>query len=57
MYADMPLFTKNLEVRNFLPEYTETGPRNGSAVRKNVVPVCYEETLNKIIVVYGKENI
>jgi hypothetical protein len=56
--ADIPLFKiNNPEVRNFLLKYTQTDPPDESTLRKNYLPECYEETLNKIRVFCGKENI
>jgi hypothetical protein len=56
--ADIPLFKiNNPEVRNFLLKYTKTDPQNDSTLRKNYLPKCYEETLNKIQVLCRKENI
>jgi hypothetical protein len=47
----------NPEVRNFLLKYTQTEPLNESTLRINYQPECYEETLNNIRVLCGKENI
>jgi hypothetical protein len=56
--ADIPLSKiNNPEVRNFLLKYTQTNPPDESVLRKNCLPKCYEETLNKILVLCGKENI
>jgi hypothetical protein len=56
--ADIPLFKiNNREVRNFLLKYTQTDPPDESSLRKHYLPECYEETLNKIRVLCGKENI
>jgi hypothetical protein len=56
--ADLPLFkVNNHEVRNFLLKYTQTDPPDESTLRKHYLPECYEETLNKIRVLCGKENI
>jgi hypothetical protein len=56
--ADIPLFKiNNPEDRNFLLKYTQTDPQEESTLRKNYLPKCYKETLNKIRVLWGKENI
>jgi hypothetical protein len=56
--ADIPLFKiNNSKVRNFLPKYTQTDPPDESTLRKNYMPKCHEETLNKIRVLCGLENI
>jgi hypothetical protein len=47
----------NPEVWNFFPKYTQTDPPDGSTLRKNCLPKRYEETLNKIRIFCGKENI
>jgi hypothetical protein len=56
--ADMPLFKiNNPAVRNFLLKYTQRDPPDESTLRKNYLPKCYIETLNKIQVLCRKENI
>jgi hypothetical protein len=56
--AETPLFKiNNPEVRNFLLKYSQTDPPDESTSRKNYLPKCYEETLNKIQVLCRKENI
>jgi hypothetical protein len=56
--ADIPLFKiNNPEVMNFLLNYTQTDPSDESILRENYLPKCYEETLNKIRVLCGKEYI
>jgi hypothetical protein len=56
--ADIPLFKiNNPEVKNFLLKYTHLYPPHKSALRKTYLAKCYEETLNKIRVMCGKENI
>jgi hypothetical protein len=56
--SDIPLFKKNnAQVKNFLLKYTQTDPPDESTLKKNYLPKCYEETLNKIRVLCGKENI
>jgi hypothetical protein len=56
--ADIPVSKiNNPEVRNFLLKYTQTDPPNESTFRNNYLLRCYEETLNTIRVLCGKENI
>jgi hypothetical protein len=56
--ANISLFKiNNPEVRNFLLKYTQTDPPDESTLRKNHLPKCYKETMNKIRVLCGKENI
>jgi hypothetical protein len=56
--ADITIFKiNNHEVRNFLLKYNQRDPPDESTLRKNYLPQCYEETFNKIRVLYGKENI
>jgi hypothetical protein len=55
--ADILFKINNLEVRNFLLKYAQTDPPDESTCSKNYLPQCYEETLNKIRVLCGKENI
>jgi hypothetical protein len=56
--TDIPLFKiNNPEVRNYLMKYTETDPRNESTLKRKYLPKCYEETLDKSLVLCGKENI
>lgn len=55
--ADMPLFKINdPEVRDFLPNCSERHPPDGSTFRRNYLPKCYEEILNKIRVLCEKKN-
>jgi hypothetical protein len=47
--ADIPLFKiNNPEDRNFLPKYTQRDLPDESTFRKDYLPKCYKETLNKI---------
>jgi hypothetical protein len=56
--ADIPLFKiNNPKHRNFLPKYTQRDLPDESTFRKDYLHKCYEETLNKIRVLCGKENI
>jgi hypothetical protein len=57
--VDIPIFKiNNPEVRNFLLKYTQTDPPDESTLRTNYLPTrCYEETLNTIRVLCGKEHI
>jgi hypothetical protein len=56
--ADITLFKiNNPEVRNYLLKYNETSYPDESALRKNCLLECYEETLNKSVVLCGEANI
>jgi hypothetical protein len=50
----LDVFLSNHEVRNFFLKYNQTDPPEALTFRKNYLPKCYEETLNKILVLCGK---
>jgi hypothetical protein len=49
--------TNSPDLRNFHLKYTQTDPPDESTLREFYLPKGYEEKLNKIRVLCGKENI
>jgi hypothetical protein len=53
---DVPLSNNNPKIRNFLLKYSQTGPPDVSALKRNCAHKCCREISNKIWVLCGKEK-
>ncbi|PSN35047.1 hypothetical protein C0J52_15400 [Blattella germanica] len=55
--ADIPLKkVNNIQLRNFLTKYIDIAPPEESTLRKNYLPKCYDETVQKIRAVCENEK-